>query len=96
MTTARNIQGLLRELDALAPSLLFGSLSTTYRTCGKASCACRTDESKRHGPYTHVSYREDGKTRSYNVPANQRERVDASLQPHGATPLQGHGAREAD
>jgi hypothetical protein len=79
MTTARNIRALLRELDALAPSLLFGSLSTTYRTCGKASCACRADDSKRHGPYTHVSYREDGKTRSYNVPADRKERVEAGI-----------------
>lgn len=79
MTTARNVQALVRELTSLAPNLLFGSLSTTHRTCGKASCACRTDESKRHGPYTHVSYREDGKTRSYNVPADRKERVETGI-----------------
>jgi hypothetical protein len=75
MTSARNIATLLRELQTLAPKALFGSLSTTYRTCGKASCACRTDESKRHGPYSHVSYREGGKTRSYNVPADLKDHV---------------------
>ena len=79
MTTARILHTLVRELGTLGPDLLFGSLSTTYRTCGKASCACRTDESKRHGPYTHVSYREDGKTHSYNVPADQKERVEAGI-----------------
>jgi hypothetical protein len=79
MTSPRNTHALLRELAALAPTVLFGSLSTTYRTCGKASCACHVDESRRHGPYTHVSYREDGKTRSYNVPADQKERVEAGI-----------------
>jgi hypothetical protein len=79
MTTARNARALLKELAAIAPTVLFGSLSTTYRTCGKPSCACHEDESKRHGPYTHVSYREGGKTRSYNVPADQNERVQAGI-----------------
>lgn len=75
MITSRNGHALLRELQALAPKLLFGTLSTAYRTCGQASCACHSDESNRHGPYTHVSYRGDGKTRSYNVPAHLTERV---------------------
>jgi hypothetical protein len=79
MLSDRNIRTLQHELAALAPTVLFGSLSTTYRTCGKASCACRTDESKRHGPYTHVSYRHEGKTRSYHVPAVQKERVEAGI-----------------
>jgi hypothetical protein len=79
MTTARNIPTLLREMQALAPTLLFGSLSTTLRTCGKASCACHTDASKRHGPYMHVSYREGGKTRSYNVPADVKEQVEQGI-----------------
>lgn len=79
MTSARNTQALLRELHTLAPQLLFGTLSTTYRTCGKASCACRTDASRRHGPYTHVSYRAEGKTCSYNVPGDLKERVEAGV-----------------
>ena len=75
MTSARKVQSLVSELEALAPKLLFGTVSTTYRTCGKASCACRTDASKRHGPYTHVSYRADGRTQSYNVTAELTEAV---------------------
>jgi Family of unknown function (DUF6788) len=75
MRSARNIPTILRELETLAPKLLFGSVSSTYRTCGKASCACRTDASKRHGPYVHVSYRADGQTRSYNVPAELKAQV---------------------
>ena len=79
MTSPRNVQALLRELEAIAPKLLFGTLSTTYRTCGKASCACRTDPSRRHGPYTHVSYRADGQTRSYNVSAELKEQVSEGI-----------------
>jgi len=79
MTSVRTIEALVRELEELAPKLLFGSLSTTYRTCGKASCACRTDASKRHGPYTHVSFRGDGRTQSYNVPAELSEEVSEGI-----------------
>jgi hypothetical protein len=79
MTSARNVSALVRELQELAPKLLFGSLSTTYRTCGKASCACRMDASKRHGPYTHVSYRGDGRTQSYNVPTERSDEVTEGI-----------------
>lgn len=71
--TARKHQALLRELRALAPKLLAGSVSATYRTCGKPSCVCHRGE--RHGPYLHVSYREGGRTRSYYVRADRHEAV---------------------
>jgi hypothetical protein len=70
---------MVRELEELAPRVLFGSLSTTYRTCGKPSCACRTDASKRHGPYSHVSYRGDGRTQSYNVPTELKDAVSEGI-----------------
>ncbi|MGI9557944.1 MAG: DUF6788 family protein [Solirubrobacterales bacterium] len=73
MTSARKRTALLRELEALAPQLLRGSVSTTYRTCGKPGCACHRGQ--RHGPYLHVSYREGGRTRSYHVPAGRQEAV---------------------
>ena len=79
MSSPRNVRASLRELEDLAPKLLFGSLSTTYRTCGKPSCACRTDTSKRHGPYTHVSYRGDGRTQSYNVPTELKDTVSEGV-----------------
>src|SRR5262245_57744101 len=79
MTSARDIRTMLRELEELAPKVLFGSLSTTYRTCGTPSCACRTDASKRHGPYSHVSYRGDGRTQSYNVPTELKEAVSEGI-----------------
>ena len=70
MSSARNRTS---ELLDLLPSLLFGSLSSTFRTCGKPDCVCHKGE--RHGPYLHVSYRMDGRTRSYYVPAELHERV---------------------
>lgn len=73
MVSNRKIETLLDEVRALAPMLLFGSLSSTYRTCGKPSCACH--QGQRHGPYTHISYRADGRTRGYNVPADLEDRV---------------------
>ena len=46
---------LLRLREQLA-----GSLFVRYGTCGKASCACRT-EGRRHGPYYVLSTRSGGK-----------------------------------
>lgn len=67
------------ELLRLASTILFGTLSATYRTCGKAECACHQDPAKRHGPYHHVSYRHGGRTRSYYVPAELRDQVAAGV-----------------
>jgi hypothetical protein len=30
--------------------------------CGKAYCACRSDPTKRHGPYFELTYKVEGKT----------------------------------
>lgn len=73
MSSARKIAELVR----LAPTLLFGSVSTTYRTCGKAECVCHQGE--RHGPYLHVSYRQGGRTRGYYVPSGRHEQVTAGV-----------------
>lgn len=72
MTTARQLR---EKISVLAERMLFGTASETYRTCGKDSCVCHKDKSRRHGPYLHVSYRADGKTRSYNVDAARRDDV---------------------
>jgi hypothetical protein len=53
--------------------MLFGSLSETFRTCGKPECVCH--KGQRHGPYLHVSYRESGRTRGYYVPAAVEQQV---------------------
>jgi len=72
---------LLAEIHRLSEVAIFGTLSTTYRTCGQPTCRCHRDGPK-HGPHLGISYRgENGKTASYYVPkaAEQaiREGVDA-------------------
>ena len=57
----------LAKLHELAPKMLIGSVSETYRTCGTPGCRCHTTGPK-HGPHLYVSYRgEHGRTTGYYV-----------------------------
>lgn len=59
---------LLAEIRSLADIAVFGTLSETYRTCGRAGCHCQQGGPK-HGPHLNISYRgEQGKTTGYYVP----------------------------
>lgn len=59
---------LLKEIQHLAAVAVFGTLSETYRTCGRAGCHCQRGGPK-HGPHLNISYRgEKGKTTGYYVP----------------------------
>jgi len=59
---------LLSEVERLAEVAVFGTLSETYRTCGRPGCHCQRGGPK-HGPHVNVSYRgEKGKTTGYYVP----------------------------
>jgi hypothetical protein len=59
---------LLNEIQRLAEVAVFGTLSETYRTCGRAGCHCQRGGPK-HGPHLNISYRgEEGKTTGYYVP----------------------------
>ena len=59
---AKSVEGtaqrrkLLGEIGRLAQIAIFGTLSETYRTCGRAGCHCQSDGPK-HGPHLNVSYR---------------------------------------
>jgi hypothetical protein len=58
---------LLRRLLPLARQALFGTLSETYRTCGRAGCRCQAGA--KHGPHLYVSFRGSaGTTAGYYVP----------------------------
>jgi hypothetical protein len=64
---------LLGEIERLAQVVVFGTLSETYRTCGRAGCHCQTGGPK-HGPHLNISYRgEKGKTTGYYVPKGAEE-----------------------
>ncbi len=64
---------LLSEIARLADVAIFGTLSETYRTCGRPGCHCQKGGPK-HGPHLNVSYRgEKGKTTGYYVPKGAEE-----------------------
>jgi len=66
-------QKLLSEIERLAKVAVFGTLSETYRTCGREGCHCQTGGPK-HGPHLNISYRgEKGKTTGYYVPQGAEE-----------------------
>jgi hypothetical protein len=69
----------LARLHELAPSILFGSASETYRTCGNRNCRCH-GEGPKHGPHMYVNYKgEDGRTTGYYVPKALQETVRHGL-----------------
>jgi len=65
---------LLREIAQLANVAVFGTLSETYRTCGRPGCHCQQRGGAKHGPHLNISYRgEHGKTTGYYVPKGAEE-----------------------
>jgi len=69
-------QKLIGELAAQAEIMIQAGMSSTTRTCGKASCACRRDPSRRHGPNTYLTFRTpDGKSSGLYVSPEHLEEV---------------------
>ena len=67
---------LLHEIVRLADVAVFGTLSETYRTCGRPGCHCQRRGGPKHGPHLNVSYRgENGKTTGYYVPKGAEEAI---------------------
>ena len=65
---------LLRQIAQLAKVAVFGTLSETYRTCGRPGCHCQRRGGAKHGPHLNISYRgENGKTTGYYVPKGAEE-----------------------
>ena len=59
---------MLRELQALARRMIFGTLSASAKRCGQPSCRCHHGGPK-HGPHLQISYRSaEGTTAGYHVP----------------------------
>lgn len=67
-------RALLDQIRELADRAVFGTISETYRTCGRATCSCHTTGPK-HGPHMYVSYRGEGKTAGYYVPVAAQEEM---------------------
>ncbi len=57
----RRFEELKRELQQLE-YFCKGTVLKRMMKCGKARCSCRTDPTKRHGPYFEWTYKANGKT----------------------------------
>jgi hypothetical protein len=57
----RRFEELKREFQHLE-YFCKGTVLKRMIKCGKAQCACRTDPTKRHGPYFEWTYKANGKT----------------------------------
>jgi len=40
-----------------AEIMIQAGMSQSTRTCGKPSCACHSDSTRRHGPHTYLTFR---------------------------------------
>ena len=70
---------ILAEIDALG-DLRPGHLQSRLQKCGKKSCPCADDDSRRHGPYWLLfSKRPDGRKTSRSVPSSQLDAVRGQL-----------------
>lgn len=72
-------QDLIRALVKNAETMIQAGMSQSTRTCGKASCACHSDPSRRHGPHTYLTFRnsEDRSSGLYVSPEHLNEAVKA-------------------
>ncbi len=78
ITNARRTrEALLRRLSRLARRSLFGTLSETYRTCGRPGCRCH--QGHKHGPPLYVSFRGPNGTTGYYVPQALAEPMRAGV-----------------
>ena len=70
---------LIHELAEQAATMIQAGMSSTTRTCGKASCACRRDPDRRHGPNIYLTFRTaDGKSSGlYVSPEHLEEATEA-------------------
>lgn len=72
-------QELIRELAAQAEIMIQAGMSSTTRTCGKPSCACHADPSRRHGPHIYLTFRNaDGKSRGLYVSPEHLEEATSA------------------
>jgi hypothetical protein len=70
---------LIRTLVRNAEIMIQAGMSQSTRTCGKASCPCHSDPSRRHGPHTYLTFRneEDRSSGLYVSPQHLDEAVKA-------------------
>jgi len=58
----------MRALAKHAETMIQAGMSRTTRTCGKPSCECHVDASRRHGPNSYLTFRTvEGKSSGFYV-----------------------------
>ena len=57
-----------------------GSIVRRFMPCGKPSCCCATDVTKRHGPYYEWTRKLKGKTVTVRLTAEQARRYEDWIQ----------------
>lgn len=67
---------LLQRLQTLGEKAVPGTLSEVMLRCGKASCGCRTDPDRRHGPHLYLKFsNEEGRSTSLYIPRSFEREV---------------------
>jgi len=72
------VRVLVEKLHQLRP-MRRGSLGERFIRCGKARCACATDETARHGPYFSLTRSRTSGTQSRRLTAEQAARAREQL-----------------
>lgn len=73
MKIKQDIRAVLTEIDRLATEMISisqmvgATFGVTYRKCGKPTCRCNSDESKRH-PVIRINFTENRKAKTRSVP----------------------------
>ena len=61
-------QALVEELLTMG-AFRRGSITERYRKCGSPACACANEGHPGHGPQTILTFKEQGVTRTVNLPS---------------------------
>ena len=61
----------LKEISRIG-DMRKGSITETYRCCGKPTCACQANDHGGHGPYFAFTTKVSGKTRTVQLRAGSR------------------------
>jgi hypothetical protein len=69
---------ILEQLARAAQDMVQGALSSTTRTCGKASCPCHSDPARRHGPNLYFTWRSEGHSRALYVAPQHAQQARAA------------------
>jgi hypothetical protein len=70
----------LRRLLKLAQVAIQGNLTEVMVRCGKPTCACAQDPSRRHGPSLYFKYRDsEGRSKTLYIPRAYEAEVEAAV-----------------